>query len=239
MRPHSTALLLLLASAPALARFRGESDLRVTQIDAVVWLAGSSWDEDRARRFRGVPGGHCFHVLSDGQLVEMGNRLPTDHLPDAVWEPLDGWLRIELPSAHWGARVSRTASLRMVRGGEVGEANVVLTTAERWAAWAGAAPLVRLAPLVFAADRSGRLVVWGRPLPSLPGQWFLEREGVASPAGWTWAPPLAPQTVAAVLEVAPGDLALLHRDGTRERIERNRFVHAGRSAARATAEALR
>ena len=108
---------LPLASAPALARFRGDSDLRVTQIDAVVWLAGSSWDEDRARRFRGVPGGHCFHVLSDGQLVEMGNRLPTDHLPDAVWEPLDGWLRIELPSAHWGARVSRTASLRMVRGG--------------------------------------------------------------------------------------------------------------------------
>jgi hypothetical protein len=105
-----------------------------------------------------------------------------------------------------------------------------------WARWAGAAALVRLARLRFAASSDGRVVVHGAPLPPLDGRRFTQTEGVAVPCGLAWSPPVGGPVLRELLGLREGDLALFEPGGTYELIEASAFVPASRSAARRTLE---
>ena len=85
----------------------------------------------------------------------------------------------------------------------------------------------------------GRVAVCGQPLPPLPGQRWVEREGIAVPAGWHWSPPVEATVVRAVFGLQAGDFALWQTDGTWQRIRAADFLPAGRAAVRASAEGLR
>ena len=73
-------------------------------------------------------------------------------------------------------------------------------------------------------------------MPPLPGQRWIDREGIAVPAGWHWLPPVEAAIVRAVFALAPGDFVLWQSDGTWQRIRAADFMPAGRSAVRASAE---
>ena len=67
-------------------------------------------------------------------------------------------------------------------------------------------------------------------LPPLPGQRWVEQEGIAVPAGWTWTPAVEAALVRQVFGLAAGDVALWHADGAWERIAGDEFVRATRAA---------
>jgi hypothetical protein len=118
-------------------------------------------------------------------------------------------------------------------------ASVLLTSIDGWTAYAIQAPQVRLNRWQFAAAQDGRAIVRGDPLPPLPGERWVEREGIAVPAGWRWSPPVEAAIVRAVFGLEPGDLALWQTDGTWRRIRAADFAPASRAAVRATAEGFR
>ena len=83
------------------------------------------------------------------------------------------------------------------------------------------------------------MIVRGEPLPPLPGQRWVDREGIAVPAGWRWSPPVEAAIVRAVFGLEPGDFALWQTDGTWQRIRAADFTPASRAAVRASAEGFR
>ena len=118
-----------------------------------------------------------------------------------------------------------------------------------WAAYAVAAPQVRLDRWRFAVAGDGRVAVHCQfqsrqvtnlsyILPPLPGQRWVEQEGIAVPAGWTWSPAVETAILRQVFGLAAGDLALWHTDGTWERIAADEFVRSTRTAVRETGKNL-
>lgn len=230
------------AAAAALGGLRCRRGLEVLEQDVVVWLRGPAidqQDEKAAATFdlelRCLPGAERFTVGEDGQLVPHGRRVPQGRLPEGTWSPLSEWLEVELPTAALAGELPSPALLQIVRANSQLEANVLLTSLETWSRFGATAAQVRLAPLAFAANDEGQCVIRGTPLPPIPGTRYVEREGVAVEAGWTWSPPLDAAVLREAFRLGEGDVALLHRDGSRDRLRADDFVHAARSAIRLSA----
>jgi hypothetical protein len=144
-------------------------------------------------------------------------------------------LNVALPVIDTPAASPQPTVLRLVRASHELDATWLLTTFETWAAYAVQAPQVRLARWSFVAGRDGRVVVRGAPLPPLPGQRFVDREGIVVPAGYTWSPAVDAQTVRQCWSLDRGECVLWMADGSCQRIALENWVQATRSAVRLTA----
>ena len=213
-------------------RLRQLAGVEVCEEGDKVWLRGRHNDEKLGRRLAAVPGAERFAVLGDGQLLPAGRRLPLGRLPSAIWTPIARWIALSLRPGQFAGRTGQTAALRLVRSDVEKEAAILLTTAEIWRAYAVEAPQVRLERWRFALAADGRVAVHGRPLPPLPGSRWVEEQGIAVPAGWTWSPAVAATIIREVFGLAAGDIALWHEDGSWEHIRADDFVKASRSAVR-------
>jgi len=222
-------------SVAGLGRLRLVPRLSVCEQAEQVWLQGEGGDETLEAALRGLPGARRFSVFADRQLLAVGGRVPHGYLPDGPWHPLAEWLGVTLDPAGLAGKVAEGVPVRLVRSSPR-EANILLTALETWRAYGASAPQVRLERWSFAVSDGREAIVRGLPLPPLPGQSFVEREGVAVPAGWDWSPPVDAAVLREVLGLAAGDLALLHPDGSWERIPADAFVRAVRSAIRLSGE---
>lgn len=224
------------ADARAVGPLRLRPGLEVLEQEGALWLRGEGTDDALDLALRKIPGAERFEVLPDGVLRPIGRRVPRGRLPDGAWVPLRGWLVLEPQTGALAATTDAPAELRVVRSAATAEANVLLLPLAAWADWVLQAPEVRLRPLDFAADRQGRTVVRGTPLPSLAGERWVERSGVAVPCGYEWVPALEAPALRAWLRLESGDLALLGRDGAVDVVPAASFVRARRTAVRATVE---
>jgi hypothetical protein len=200
-----------------------------------IWVRGEQLDEPLARLLRRHPHARRHWVLPDNQLVSPGQRVPRGYLPEGPWTPLREWLTARLPEVISAGRWEGRVRMQLVRSADERPANVLLLDVACWQAYGSQAPQVRLARWHFAAAADRRVAVRGLPLPPLPGERYVEQDGVAAPAGWSWLPAVEPAVLREVLGLEDHDLALLHSDGTWERIGAEQFVRATRSAIRETA----
>lgn len=223
----------------SLAKLRLAQGAEVCEQEQEVWVRGESLDEPLARLLRRHPHARRHWVLADDQLVSPGKSVPRGYLPGGPWIPLRDWLTIRLPAAVPAERIGARVPVRMVRSAEQRQASVLVTDVFQWQTYGSCAPQVRLERWHFAAAAERRVVVRGCPLPPLPGQRYVEEEGVAVPAGWMWSPPVEAAVMRELLALEGLDLALLHHDATWERIPSGQFVRATRSAIRQTAREFR
>jgi hypothetical protein len=240
------ALRMARRSVAALGELRRTSGVQVCeQTDLVpgvegcaqtdlVWLRGESAEDEFTRRLLAMPESQLFVVIGLDEIVPHGARVPVGRLPEGTWQPLSRWLVVTLEPAALPARGGERVRLRMMPSNSEREANVLLTSFECFAEYAVNAPLVRLQRWRFAVSGEGVAVILGTPLPPLPGQLYCETEGVAVQAGWTWTPRVEATVVRQVLDLTVGDVALLHANGSWERIGGSHFTAATRSAIRRT-----
>jgi len=233
------AICLGKADLAAIGRLWQVAGLEVCDLPDQVWLRGPALDEKLHRRLAAVPGARRFYVLPDGQLQPVASQVPKNWLPNGPWVSLRQWLALWLPPATLAGRSDRRVPMLLVRSTRPETASVLLTTMDCWGAYAVQAPQVRLDRWRFAVADDGRVVICGQPLPPLPGQRWVEREGIAVPAGWRWSPPVEAAIVRAVFGLQAGDFALWQTDGTWQRIRAADFLSAGRAAVRASLEGFR
>jgi hypothetical protein len=227
------AVCLDKADLTAAGRLRQVADVEVCDLPGQVWLRGPALDEKLHRRLAALPGARRFYVVADGQLQPVASRLPQGRLPGGPWAPLRTWLALRLPPAGLAGWPADRAPMALVRSAHPEAASVLLTDIDRWAAYASEAPQVRLDCWRFAAADDGRVVVRGEPLPPLPGERWVDRDGIAVPAGWRWSPTVEATIVRAVFGLESGDLALWSIGGTWQRIRAADFAAASRAAVRA------
>ena len=209
------AVRLPAAEARVAVRLWRVAGVEVCPLVDGLWLRGGALDERLEQRLRSLPNAERFEVLSDGQLRSPGALLPRGWLPRGPWVKLREWLATDLPPGALPGRGVARVLLQLVRAGRAEEPAALLTTIDRWRAYAAAAPQVRLERWQFAAADDGRVLVRGRPLPPIPGQGLVESAGVLVPAGWTWSPAVEAEVVRSVWGLESDELLIWHTDGTR------------------------
>lgn len=229
-----------------LARLRRMPGLTVCERESELWLRGEAEDEAIAPQLATIPGARRFAVLADKQLRPVGRLVPEGHLPEGPWRPLAAWLQVELPPAAPATPVARWASfrsemeavpLRLVRTGEVREPALLEVSLSILAEYIETAPQWRIQRWQLALSRDGAArtpyaLVRGQPLPPLPGQLWVEAEGICVPAGYAWQPAVNAAVVRQLLGLEPQQLALLDPAGTHEIVMPDHWVCASRSAVR-------
>lgn len=196
-----------------------------------LWLRWGS-SNDLLEQVKRIPGGQLFEVIENGQLVPYGLRVPRGVLPEGRWQPLGKWLSLTLPLARFSSNHFERAPLTLVREDQISEPQILLTDVQTWHNYAITAPQIRLDRWTFAVSDRGQVVVRGLPLPPLPGERLVERDGIATIAGWCWSPGLEAKIVAKAFGLAEGDVLLWLTSDHYEVVRACDFVKATRQAAR-------
>ncbi|MEJ2435676.1 MAG: hypothetical protein P8Y53_21960 [Pseudolabrys sp.] len=218
------AICLAREDGSALAALRLVGGIEVGEDGDWIWLRGRRTDERLEARLSALPARERHEWLPSHQLRPLGRRIPAAQLPDLHWQPLDNWLRVEMPAAAIPAALPATVPLRLVRCSREQEPELLLTNLEE---------LGR-----FAANDRGETLVCGRPLPPLPGRRFVVHAGVAVPAGFAWEPAVGAEVLARHFGVSEEALLVWSEDGTVARLHSEQFVPLTRSALRETRQAL-
>ena len=225
-------------SVRAAGALRLTTGVRVAEAVDALWLRGDDLTETLDLELRKLPGALRYAINSDERVTEFGRRLPSGELPPGPWVPLSAWLELRPQPAALAGVVEGRVTLRVERSEVEQPATVLETTVAAFADWATAAAAARLRPLRLAASADGRALLWGTPLPPIPGRRFYDRDGVAAPCGFALAPALEPTVIRALLKLSRSDLVLFQEDGGYELVAAESFTRATRAAARATRDAL-
>ncbi|MCC9607993.1 hypothetical protein LOC68_02225 [Blastopirellula sp. JC732] len=217
--------------AETLGRVRSRPELSVGETAEHLWVRWEQEEETLDGELLSLPA-VGFAVLEDGQLIERGRSVPLGYLPEVEWTPIAEWMTIQIDAPALAATIPTPVRFQMKATSVAQESNVLLTSAKKWRDYAESAPQVRLNALVFAQNADQEVIVRGTPLPPIAGTYFVEQAGVAVVAGWTWSPPVAAEVLARSLRISGDDLALLHADGSWEKIRGEEFVRATRTAVR-------
>lgn len=216
----------------ALAQCRLLPGLETAEAGETIWVRGGELKETQERKLRAIPRAEWFEIDAEGELLQEGKRLTSGPLPSLAWRPIVDASPVALPRPGFAGTPLHPAGLQLVRSSEPRTPNLLLVTKDDWSRYVETAPLVRLAAWKFAADGAGRVLVRGLPLPPLPGERFVEEDGIAFPAGWASALPLSPAVVRDVLGIPRGDIALFAPEGAWEHVAERDFVPASRAAVR-------
>ena len=228
------AIVIAREDVIALAPLRLFSSIEVAEAEAMAWVRSRDVEESLLRLLPTIPAVARYEWRTDNRLRPMGSRIPAETFPVLKWQPLNSWLQADFPGAASPAKQSERVPLQLVRTAEERNSNLLLTDLKTWLEFAASAAEIRLATLEFAVNEEGKVLVRGAPLPPLPGLRFVEQDGIAVPAGFTWNPAVSVQVMKRALGVGAGALAILREDGTFWRLQAEQFMRATRAAVRAS-----
>ncbi len=221
----------------ALGRLRLIPGIEILETESSWWLRGSTLSDELQLKLRTLPDGELFRVLEDGQLVPIDLRVPHGVLPAGAWSLIRVAISPSLPVTLFAGKVAEQAQLKLVSSYDEQAANVLLVPFHVLYQWGQTAPLIRLTPLRFATRLDGTTIVCGTPLPSIRGEFFVERDGIAIAAGRACSPALSTTMLAERWGLEEGDLCLWDDKG-QQLISSDQFVACGRSALQSTFDAL-
>lgn len=228
------AVRLPRGSGAALGALRLIPDLRVLEEGDQLWLRGDEADDALELELRKLPGALRYDVIDGNQLVRWDRRLPEATLPTGTWRRLRENTSVAFPPAAFPGKVPGACRVRVARGGAIRPAGLLRITTAALAAYAVAAPEIRLRPLRMAT-RGGEALVMGEPLPPVAGEPFVVDDGIAVPCGCEWQPRVDASILRDLLGLEAGDVALLHMERPCEIVRAEFWAPLCREVARAAA----
>jgi hypothetical protein len=229
---------LMAADASSLTPLRLISSIEIGQTQECIWVRGRSTDDQLSCLLQSLPARARFEWMPDGRLRPIRSRIPSQALPPISWQPIDEWLQVELRTPDLPGEPPPGIGLSLVRSTHEKPANVLLTDFVTWQNFVLQAPEIRLRPLRFALSAAGQAVIWGVPSPPIPGQRYVEEEGVAISAGFTWWPAVNPKVLRQVFQIGENALVLWQENGC-VHLHPEQLVPVTRSGVRATIKSLK
>jgi len=226
-----------------LAPFRLDPQIEIWPADpdqtpTEYWLRGSSTESVTEQSLRQIPAIARYSVNAENLATPLGHRVPELRLPEpesSRWAKLSLWWQLHAQPASLSGQSPPRTAIRIAPATTERPVSGILTDAETWQTFAATHPAHRLAKLKFAADLGGQVFVIGTPTPPIRGQHYTIEDGIALPAGSAIEPAVAMGTLAELLSLPKGAIALFSADATYQRIDAAQFTQATRSAARLTA----
>lgn len=226
--------------AEAIAAFRHAAGAQCLVEDEHIWIRGAGEQIDKEARRKLAPDARHFSLAGTHLILE-GHRVPLHELPAGNWQPLSSSLNFELSavtSPSWSK--DRQTPLTLVRQPYSADAapTLLLAPFPLFADYIELAPEIRLKRWSFVVSASGECLVRGEPLPPLPGAFFIEREKVATPIGFTWSPPIDALALRTTAGASDDELLLWREDGSTHLIHLADFTRVSRSIVRAAKERM-
>ena len=198
----------VIASADAawLGRWRTLPGIEACEASGQVWVRGpddASWDL--------LPALARFTADTADRLTPVGRRVPTDRLPEGVWQPLVEFLRVRPAAAALPALHVAPIAWKLVPSEAFQPPQMLMLPFAEFSAWGTSAPAVRFRALRFAVCADGRTCVLGDLLPSLRGEGWCVQDHIATPAGWELPRGITHALVAGSMRLRAGETALLQR----------------------------
>jgi hypothetical protein len=233
------AIRLAKADAAAAVALRQTRGVEVAETDDSLWLRGQEANEKLECSLKCLPAIERFERLGDDRLRPLESRIAALRFPPLQWQAIEEWSSVQLPVAALPGAAPWPCFLRLARTGKEEKANLLCTRFDAWASFVLNSSTLRLAGLRHAISASRQVIVWGTPLPPVPGRRYVEQEGIAIPAGFCWSPLVSREVLQQVLRVAEDSLVIWHEDGSLLRLHSEQLVGASRSGTRAARELLR
>lgn len=213
----------------ALYSVRTLTDWLVAENVTGIWLKGEM-DQEVPLAIEQLPCKARFRMDENNRLFPFGKLTPTGVLPLLKWVALQDFLPVEMPVAALPGEGATTIAVRLVRSTIERKSELLLVQWEEWEDYVREAPKVRLAPLRFATNTEGETLIWGEPLPPLPGTVFWQDHQVFLPAGWTFEQKVTAEILAETYCKDKSAFLLFRETGQWEKINWAHFVGTSRSA---------
>ncbi|MEM1294984.1 MAG: hypothetical protein AAGH89_06430 [Verrucomicrobiota bacterium] len=221
--------------AVAVSHLRGVSQVEAALDTNTLWLRGTAETDELPSELVRLSA-QVFRLRPPDGLALGDSEIPVARLPELNWQPLHEVTQPKVTKPVLPGMISQSVRLKLVKSEEDDlEPNVLQVPLSSLVKWVGSAPELRFETLKFAAGYDGSALIWGTPIPSLPGNRFFEKDGVAVPLGQTWDPPIPAVVVAEAMLLAPGDLGVFRGEDW-ERVEASNFVPVSRAAVRLSAQ---
>lgn len=216
-------------------RLRAMPGVEFAEDASVIWLRGPMTNaHELPKELSAVRWKSIFQLL-DGGLTPLESSVPVQQLPNLDWKPIEQWSQPQSISSAFPPQLTDRCSLKLIRDPRPSEPTLLQTSFDAFATWVCQAPEIRLKPLRFAVSDSGDTLIFGSPIPSLPGERFVvSSNAIACPAGRTWDPPAPLMTLIQLFDLKPGDLAVLRNDGSHDVVPNSNLIPVSRAAVRLT-----
>ena len=224
--------------ALTLSPLRLAPSIEVADSSEDIWVRGKPGDEIVSRALQALPALARFELLPDGRLRPLESRIPGPAVPPVHWAPIAQWLQVRLPSPSLPGHDLERMGLSLVRSFSEKPATVLRTDFRAWHSFVLQSSEIRLRSLRYALSDNREVVVWGIPLPPISGRRFVEQEGLAVPAGFSWKPAVSPKVLRQVFQAGENSLVIWDDTNSCVHLHPEQFVPASRSGVRATRDAL-
>src|SRR5436190_22518567 len=94
----SWVIRLAVTDAASLAPLRLTRGIEVAEKEPFIWVRGPSGDEKIERLLRALPAAARYEVTAGNRLRNLESRIPAETLPALNWQPVNTWLRVQMPS---------------------------------------------------------------------------------------------------------------------------------------------
>jgi len=213
----------------ALYRVRILTDWLVAENETGIWLKGEV-DQEVPSAIEQLPCTARFRMDINNRLFPIGKLTPTGVLPPLKWCTLQDFLPVEMLVAALAGEGESAIAVRLVRSDIERKSELLLVHWKDWAHYGRKAPNIRLAPLRFATNTEGETLIWGEPLPPLPGTVFWQEHQVFLPAGWAFEQEIVAEILAETYGKDKSTFLLFRETGQWEKINWAHFVGASRKA---------
>ncbi len=226
-------LLILKEEKEALGSIRCMTGIQIAEDDC-LYLRGIDDETWNDKRIRQLPALHSYRLDENLCLFPLGGATPVRRLPSLQWQLISDFIVPELPVSPLPGKLPGMISIQLQATENTEEGTALLTTLDRWKQNAETAPAARLKPLQFAVSANGDVLIWGTPLPSLPGREFYQSGNLLLPSGYSFEAPLIAQLIQQKHNGEKEHLFLFTPSGDIHTIALSSFVKATRSAIRLT-----
>jgi hypothetical protein len=167
-------------------------------------------------------------------LFPVGGLTPVGKLKNLQWIPVREFIQLELPTSAMPGKIGQKYPVHVVPSGTIKEGQALITSLLVWKEYAATSPEIRLKRLRFAVSEANEVLIMGTPLPAIPGKEYWMQENMLLPGGFDFELPWIASLVAGKLNPQNEAVILFNEDSSWEKIAKEAFVPATRSAVRLT-----
>ncbi|HLK27047.1 MAG TPA: hypothetical protein VKT28_00595 [Puia sp.] len=181
-----------------------------------------------------LPVKKTFLVDDQHQLFEKDSMTPVSVLKELEWLPLTALLKVESQPFAMPAILAEKHTVKIVPSNTVVKSNALLTELNIFKNYAETSSAIRLQTLKFAASEKNQVLIIGNPLPPIPGTEYWQAYDMLIPCGYNFEIPFMSKAINDKINEKKDSVILFDVHGNYQKIDKNFFVQATRSAIRST-----
>lgn len=225
-------LLLSKKNLASVAEIRCKENIFIAEENEHLWLKAIN-QENFDIDLKKIPSLKTY-FLKENYLFEQKNVIPSKKIPLLRWYPVTDFIRPDFSVSLPSGQNKESYSIKIIKSDKFHDSDAILTDLSTLKIFANSAPEIRLKKLLFAVSNSGKVIIVGNPLPSIPGNDYWLNGNLLLPCGYDFEIPVISSFISDKLDPQRVSYIIFDKNGDWQRIFRENFVTMTRSGIRLT-----